>query len=53
MRLEETNSPEMTCIVTWRGWSGAQSSSRPTPRYSMEQLIDPDWLTDRMLCAGN
>ena len=61
--LEETFPPEMTCIVT--GWGatdpewlvrGPVLKQSYAQLYSMEQCrqwIDPDWLTDRMLCAGN
>ena len=60
--LEETFPPEMTCVVT--GWGsidpegtvwGPVLKQDYAQLYSMEQcgqLENPDWLTDRMLCAG-
>ena len=60
--LEETFPPEMTCVVTGWGSVDPEGSVRgPVLKqdyaqlYSIEQcreLESPDWLTDRMLCAG-
>ena len=60
--LEDTFPPEMTCVVTGWGATDPEWTVRgPVLRqalaqlYSLEQCgqwVDPDWLTDRMLCAG-